>query len=257
MSLPLANPRVAVVTGASRNLGEAIARRLASDGFVVAINYHNPQAKTQVNEIILSIESRGGQARGYQFDIADESAVAKAFGQICKDLGFPQVLVNNAASSVASNISWDDISVEQWDKVIATNLRGTFLCSRTVAPLMKEIGLGSIINISSIRAVLGMQGNLHYTTTKSGILGFTRVLARELGADNIRVNSLIVGAIKTEDESAYGSEREMDAQVMAQQALKWRGLPSDVADSVSFFAGPQSNFVTGQSLVVDGGWVMD
>ncbi len=248
---------VAVVTGASRNLGAATAAKLAEDGFAVAINYYQHEAEDEVAQLVGKIEATGGRAKGYLFDVSDEAAVLSSFERIRSELGPIQVLVNNAAASVASSIKIDEIEVADWDAVTATNLRGMFLCSKSALVDMKKMRDGSIINISSIRTILGMEGNIHYTTTKAGQIGFSRVLAREVGDFNIRVNSILCGGIKTPDESVYGDQDALDARMIGFQSLPRRGMPTDVANAVSYFASPLSSFVTGQSLVVDGGWVMD
>ena len=248
---------VAVVTGASRNLGAATAAKMAEDGFAVAINYYQHEAEDEVAQLVGKIEATGGRAKGYLFDVSDEAAVLSSFERIRSELGPIQVLVNNAAASVASSIKIDEIEVADWDAVTATNLRGMFLCSKSALVDMKKMRDGSIINISSIRTILGMEGNIHYTTTKAGQIGFSRVLAREVGDFNIRVNSILCGGIKTPDESVYGDQDVLDARMIGFQSLPRRGMPTDVANAVSYFASPLSSFVTGQSLVVDGGWVMD
>jgi 3-oxoacyl-[acyl-carrier protein] reductase len=247
---------VAVVTGASRNIGAAISIALAAAGFAVAVNYHSPHSHEDAEMLVRNIVSSGGVADAFQGDIASSDQVTTMFTRIVATLGKPSVLVNNAAASVSSNMGWDDIDEISWDAVMATNLKGTFLCSRAVSRCMRELGSGSIINISSIRVPLGKSGNLHYTTTKAGILGFTRTLARELGPLNIRVNSLVVGAIQTADEAVYGDPKDIDASVIAEQSLKRRGVPADVANAVVFLSGAASSFITGQSIIIDGGWAM-
>ena len=123
-------------------------------------------------------------------------------------------------------------------------------------PGMAAAGSGSIVNVSSVRVPLGWRGNLHYTASKAGLIGLTRTLAREAGPDGIRVNCLVVGAIRTPEESLYGDEAELDAMLLDLQSLKVRGVPEDVADVASFLVSSDSRFVTGQCLTVDGGWVM-
>lgn len=247
---------VAVVTGGNRNIGAAIAAGLAEAGFAVAINYKSSRYRDEAETVASAINREGGVAATFEADISSSDAVKVAFEGIAANLGKPEVLINNAAASVASNVPWDEIGEESWDSVMATNLKGVFLCARAASTFMQELGKGSIVNISTIRVPLGKAGNLHYTTSKAGILGFTRTLARELGPHNIRVNSLILGAIQTSDERAYGSVEEVDSAMIAEQSLKRRGLPSDVADAAVFLSTSTSSFITGQSLTVDGGWAM-
>jgi 3-oxoacyl-[acyl-carrier protein] reductase len=248
--------RVALVTGAAQNIGAAVALQLARDGFAVAVNYRSESSAADADAVVEAIREAGGRAARFQADVARPAEINVMMRAIGEALGAPTVLVNNAATSVASSVSWLEITPEEWNRVIEANLAGAFLCARAVYPAMNQQGEGSIVNMSSVRPLLGLPGNLHYTSSKAGLIGFTRTLAREVGVDNIRVNALIVGAIKTKDETEYGSQAEIDATLSELQSLKRRGEPSDIADAVSFLVSPSSSFITGQCITVDGGWVM-
>jgi 3-oxoacyl-[acyl-carrier protein] reductase len=174
---------------------------------------------------------------------------------VSRELGAPSVLVNNAATSVTSRTSWLDISPAEWDRVQQVNVAGSFHCAQAVFPGMRAAGRGSIVNLSSIRVPLGMALNVHYTTSKAALIGLTRTLAREVGELGVRVNTVVVGAIRTENGIAEQDQAAIEAWVVGQQCLKRIGEPRDVAEVVAFLASPASGFITGQSIVVDGGWV--
>ena len=145
---------------------------------------------------------------------------------------------------------------EQWDEVLRTNITGAFLCVRAVYPFMREKGRGRIITMGSVRSPLGRPGNAHYTASKSALEGMGRVLAREMGPDGITVNTIVVGAIRTPAEAEYGDPAELDHMLLELQAIKRRGEPTDIAGVVAFLASRDADFITGQSITVDGGWVM-
>lgn len=248
--------RVAIVTGASRNIGAAVAERLAADGAAVAVNYSRPESEHGAAEVAAAIERAGGSALAVRADLRDERQIAEMVETVRRELGPPEIVVNNAAASVTGSFAWETLTAEQWDEVLRVNVTGTFLCSRAALPSMREIGRGVIVNMSSVRARLGRPGLLHYTTSKAALIGFTRALAREVGDQNIRVNALIVGAIKTPDEGDYGDQEELDRFLFAEQALERRGLPSDIGDATAYLCSDEAGFITGQAITVDGGWVM-
>jgi 3-oxoacyl-[acyl-carrier protein] reductase len=244
----------AVVTGASRNIGAAIALRLAADGYPVAINHYSENEKNDALSVKEEIESAGGRAEIYQCDVSQSIQVDQMFSAVKKDLGAPSILVNNAATSVASAITFREIEEAAWDEVTDTNLKGVFLCCKAFDKYSNEGTFRSIINISSIRVAIGMEGNSHYTAAKAALIGLSRVLARELGPSEIRVNSILPGAITTPDQAAYGDVAALHRMILDSQSLKRLGMPVDIANLVSFLVSPDAAFITGQSILCDGGW---
>jgi 3-oxoacyl-[acyl-carrier protein] reductase len=244
----------AIITGASRNIGAAIALRLAADGFPVAINYYSEKEQTDAEEVKAQIVNVGGRAEIYQCDVSQSDQIDRMFRDITADLGAPSVLVNNAATSVASAITFREIDEQAWDDVTDTNLKGVFLCCKAFDTYSVPGSYRSIINISSIRVAIGMEGNSHYTAAKAALIGFGRVLARELGASEIRVNAILPGAITTPDQAAYGDVAALQRMILDAQSLKRLGMPVDIANLVSFLASPGASFITGQSILCDGGW---
>jgi 3-oxoacyl-[acyl-carrier protein] reductase len=248
--------RVALVTGASRGIGAASARRLAKDGMAVAINsYPDGEMLALAKELAEEIRSAGGEAAVFAADITDADAVDEMFGDCEQQLGPVSALVLNAAAT--GRLPWYEISEESWDKVSAVNLKGAFLCCRRAFGGAHGHDGGAVVTISSVQAKLGAPQSLHYTTTKAGILGFTRGLARELGSRGIRVNAVMPGAIQTEEElESFPNQDQVRAEVLSRQMLQRRGLADDIAGTVSFLLSPDSGFMTGQTLCVDGGWVL-
>lgn len=242
-----ATGRVAVVTGGSRGIGRAIAERLAADGHrVVVIDIDGA-----VEEV-----ARAAGWRGIVADVSDEAAVERTFASILAQEGRVDVLVNNAALTGVHR-PWESVSVADWDQLMAVNLRSVFLCSRAAARDMRERRWGRIVNISSVTFSLGMRNLVDYVASKGGVVGFTRAFAREVGQDFITVNAVSPGSIQTEADIANFPDQDAIAAAQAEvQALPRRGMPADIAAAVSFLAGDDASFVTGQTLGVDGGWIM-
>jgi NAD(P)-dependent dehydrogenase (short-subunit alcohol dehydrogenase family) len=233
----------AVVTGAGGALGRAIARRLAADGYTVAV------ADVNADSVQATRREIDG-ARAWTLDLRDADAVGGFFDAV----GDTAVLVNNAAIYPARPFL--DIPLAEYDDVHAVNQRGYWLCAQAAARQMTRSGGGAIVNIASIVAHGGWSGLASYAATKGAAIALTRALARELGPAGIRVNAVSPGAFPTAAEEIHENPEVYNQFVLDHQALKRRGTPDELAAVVSFLAGPDSSFVTGQTIEVNGGWVM-
>ena len=247
--------RVAVLTGASRGSGAAVATAFAREGAAVGLN-HLPRADMRhlAEQVTKQIVADGGAAISVGADVSDPAAVDGMIAAVRDAFGPPDVLVLNAAAS--GRAPWTDIDLDSWDHVTAVNLRGAFLCARAAYPGMRDKGYGKIITVSSVMVELGLPGALHYVTSKAGIIGFTRALAREVGRDGIRVNCVMPGAIRTEHEmETFPDEEERLRRAAAtRQSVPRRGVPADMVGAFTYLASTDSDFMTGQVINVDGGW---
>ncbi|NIJ11809.1 3-oxoacyl-[acyl-carrier protein] reductase [Saccharomonospora amisosensis] len=244
--------RVAIVTGAGRGIGAAIARRLASDGFAVGLlDLDEAGAKAGAE----AIAADGGRAVGIGLDVSDAEQVDAAVKAVAEQLGAPTVLVNNAGIT-RDNLLFK-MSEGDWDSVMNVHLRGSFLMSRATQQHMTEQGWGRIVNLSSVSA-LGNRGQANYSTAKAGLQGFTKTLAIELGKFGVTVNAIAPGFIVT-DMTAATAERVGvpfdEFQKAAAQEIPVRrvGQPSDIAGVVSFLVSEDASFVSGQVIYVAGG----
>ncbi len=242
--------KTVLVTGGSRGIGRAIAIAFGALGARVAVNYSgNEAAARQTCEVI---ESLGGKALAFQFNVADSSSVNEAVKKIEKELGVVDVLVNNAG------VSRDNLAVrmkdDEWNTTLDTNLRGTFNCCRAVMMgMMKKRG-GKIINISSVIGISGNAGQVAYAASKAGVFGLTKSLARELASRNIQVNTVAPGYITTDMTAALGEK--LVNEVLAKIPAARLGEPLEIAKAVVFLASQAADYVTGQTLAVDGGMTM-
>lgn len=246
-----------VVTGAAHGIGSAYARRLVADGAAVVVADLDGDGAEE-----LAAELRGclphgsrGRALAIRTDVSNEDDVTAMAEAAVAEFGTITGLVNNAAVfSVVpmSRAPFDGIVLDEWDLMMRVNVRGTWQACRAVAPAMREAGYGKIVNISSGTALKGSAGRIHYVTSKAAILGFTKVLAREVGGEGIRVNCVAPGSTLSEESPDEATIAYRNTQVSG-RALQRVMLPADVVGAVRFLLGPESDFVTGQTLVVDGG----
>jgi 3-oxoacyl-[acyl-carrier protein] reductase len=248
--------KVAIITGSSQSIGRTIALRFAKEGAKVVINYlsHADLA----HEAVKIIQDAGGDSFAYQADVSDEEQVAGMVRQTAETYGTIDILVNNAA--IDPRKAWNEITVEEWDRVMAVNVRSQFICAKAVFPYMKKQGYGKIINVSSVTFHLGMKGYVHYVASKGAIIGFTRALAREVGGDHINVNCVTPGAVLTETELEKVGSQEAQEKATAMlknvQSIPERMQASHIEGVFVFLASADSDFITGQTLNADGGWIM-
>ncbi|HZX98681.1 MAG TPA: 3-oxoacyl-ACP reductase FabG [Dermatophilaceae bacterium] len=244
--------RTAIVTGAARGIGAAIARRLSDDGLAVAVlDLDETACKAVVDEI----ESSGGKALAVGADVADEEAVEAAVARVASELGAPTVLVNNAGIT-RDNLLFKMSAIE-WDAVMNVHLRGAFLMSRATQKHMVDAHWGRIINLSSVSA-LGHRGQVNYSAAKAGIQGLTKTLAIELGQFGVTANAIAPGFIETEMTANTAKRMGVPFEDFKAAAAKTIpvarvGQPEDIAATVSFFAREDASFVSGQVIYVAGG----
>jgi len=244
--------KIAVVTGAARGIGAATARRLAQEGFEVAVCDLDEAACA---DTVQAIEDGGGRALAVGVDVSGTAQVTAAFEKIVAELGRPQVLVNNAGI-LRDNLLFK-MTDDDWDAVMNVHLRGAFLMSRAAQKHMTETGWGRIVNLSSVSA-LGNRGQANYSAAKAGLQGFTKTLAIELGRFGVTVNAIAPGFIVTEMTAAtaarLGADFEEFQKAAAQQIPVRRvGRPEDIAGTVAFLVGEDASFISGQVIYVAGG----
>jgi 3-oxoacyl-[acyl-carrier protein] reductase len=242
--------QTAIVTGAGRGIGHAIAARLASGGARVAcVSRSEENAKRTADELN---KARADTARHYAVDVADHAAVQKVGAKILEDFGKIDILVNNAGVT-RDGLSMR-MSIEDWDTVINTNLRGAFNFTQSILRSMIKQRSGRILNITSVIGLIGNAGQTNYAASKAGLIGFTKSLARELASRNITVNAVAPGFITTDMTASLSDE--IKTTIQAQIPLGKTGTPENIADAVVFLASAKASYITGQVVCVDGGMVM-
>lgn len=242
--------KVALVTGASRGIGRAAALRLAQDGFKVAVNYCCEEAKAL--SVVEEICRQGGMALAVQADVADMAQVQEMAEQVRHAWADVDVLVNNAG--ISQQKLFMDITPEEWQRMMAVHVDGAYHCIRAVLPAMIRRQQGRIINISSMWGQVGASCEVHYSTAKAALIGLTKALAKEVGPSHIQVNCVAPGVIQT-DMNRVLDETILE-ELKSETPLQMLGMPDDVAHMVSFLAGEDSAFITGQVLGVNGGFII-
>jgi len=245
--------KVAVVTGSSRGIGRAIALALAREGCALTIVYQN--RRDQAEEVVKSIEEMGGKAIAVRCDVSKRGEVEAMFKATIDAFGKVDILVNSAGIAIRGTLL--ETTDEVWDKQLAVNLKGVFLCSQIAARYMVERKYGKIVNISSNSGFgIAMDGETAYAASKAGVICLTKTSAYELGKYNINVNCIAPGAIETDMLRGNRSDEEYEKLLEGRRnraSLGITGTPEDIANAVLFFASDKSRFITGKTLLVDGG----
>lgn len=242
--------KVALVTGAGRGIGRAIAERLAADGYAVAVNYRSSAEAAEA--LVAKIRAAGGIAQAYAGDVSDPQAVKLLFEEVKTSLGPVAILVNNAGRTRDGLLM--RMKDADWDNVLDADLKSVFLCTREAIRDMVRARWGRIISITSVIALTGNPGQSNYGAAKAGIIGFSKCVAREYASKGITVNCIAPGYIATDMTSVLPDS--VKQAILSGIPLGEQGRPEDVANAVSFFAQESSSYITGQVLAVDGGMTM-
>lgn len=237
--------RVAIVTGAGRNIGRAIALQLAAGGAAVVVNARSNRA--EADAVVAEIEKAGGQATVVLGDVADAKTGDALAQAAVKHFNRIDYLINNAALRAEKPL--DQLSFEDWRKVTGSILDGAFLCMKACLPQLKASGAGAVVNIGGMSGHTGARNRIHVVTAKSGLVGFTRALAQDLAADNVTANLVVPGLIDTRPPGAPEPSHHLTHHTLSGKL----GVPDDVAAMVRFLCGPGARYVTGQTIHANGG----
>lgn len=245
--------KVALITGSSSGIGKVIALKMAAQGAKIAVNYIDiANIKADAEAVVKEIRDAGGVAEAFAADVSKEDSVNEMVKQIEETLGAVDILVNNAGITQDTLIM--RMKVEQWERVLDINLKGAFICTKAVLKGMMKKRYGKIVNISSVVGFSGNAGQANYSASKAGLVGLTKTSAQELASRGIRVNAVAPGFIRTAMTEVL--PKEVIEAMLAKISLGTLGEAADVADAVMFLSSPQSDYVTGQTIHVNGGMYM-
>ncbi|MDP3837091.1 MAG: SDR family NAD(P)-dependent oxidoreductase [bacterium] len=240
--------KIAVITGAGQGIGKAIALAFAAENCRMLVSDLN---KNACEDVVAEIKEQGGSAIAFKCDVSDKIEIDKMVNETIEEFGGLDIIVNNAG--IFPFKAFTDITEEEWDKVMNVNLKSAFLCSQAAAKMMSAGG--RIINISSIASVIGFSGLVHYCSSKSGMSGLTRAVALEIANRHITVNAIAPGSIETPGATA-GLDEAMKEQTIAAIPLGRMGTGEDIAQAAVFLASEKASYITGQTIIVDGGWTL-
>ncbi|HCQ5684946.1 TPA: elongation factor P 5-aminopentanone reductase [Clostridioides difficile] len=242
--------KTVLITGGARGIGKAMSKAFAKEGYNVLVNFN--KSENEAKELYTILNEKNFSVKLFKADISNREDVEDMVDYCIKEFGGLDVLVNNAG--VSQDKLFTDITDEDWDNMMNINLKGSFYCSQVALKYMISEKKGNIINISSIWGISGASCEVHYSITKAGIIGMTKALAKEVGPSNIRVNSIAPGVINTDMLSGYNEE---DIDVLVEETPLMRlGTPEDIANCAIFLASDKSNFITGQVISPNGGFVI-
>lgn len=242
--------KTVLITGGARGIGKAMSKAFAKEGYNVLVNFN--KSENEAKELYTILNEKNFSVKLFKANISNREDVEDMVDYCIKEFGGLDVLVNNAG--VSQDKLFTDITDEDWDNMMNINLKGSFYCSQVALKYMISEKKGNIINISSIWGISGASCEVHYSITKAGIIGMTKALAKEVGPSNIRVNSIAPGVINTDMLSGY-NEEDIDALV-EETSLMRLGTPEDIANCAIFLASDKSNFITGQVISPNGGFVI-